>query len=146
MADNSISSEMVRAAVKQFWDSFSAKSGDQLEDLYEPHATVWNSTGARLEPARLAVMRRRREYFASNGSMIASAKNIEVRLLGNVAIACYAFEFSADRVHGALSSISKETIALGRATQVFIGITDSTKVLIAHEHLSVAAETKNNQK
>jgi ketosteroid isomerase-like protein len=143
MDNNSISTELVRAAVARFWDAFETKSADQLEELYEPQATVWSSTGSRLEPGRLAVMRRRREYFGPRGNMVVSVKDIEIRLLGKVAVACYAFELSADRVVGAMAQVSKEEIPLGRATQVFM-IDDASKLLIAHEHLSVAATKRKS--
>jgi ketosteroid isomerase-like protein len=133
--------ERVRTTIHHFWAALKNRAADRLATFYESQATVWSSTAGRIEPGRLAVMRRCREYFGAEGSVNAGIKGvIDVRVLGDIAIACYAFEFAADRAAAGLAQTKKETIQHGRATQVFVR--DGGEFRIVHEHLSVAAASE----
>jgi ketosteroid isomerase-like protein len=128
--------EDVRAEVVRFWNIFTAKAPELLEEFYAPDATVFASTGSRTEPGRLAVARRRREYFDRQTSVRVQVGNIEVQTIDNVAaVASYTFRFDAIRVSGSGGKASDEHLENGRATQLFI-LDAEGKLRILHEHLS----------
>lgn len=129
----------MRAAVQGFWRVFTTKTADRLAEFYAPEATIWSSTSERIELGRLAILRRSREYLAGDADLRTSIKGpIEVMLYGDVAVACYTFEFYADRVSEATHRVIKERITCGRATQVFWKH-DDREFRIVHEHFSVPA-------
>jgi ketosteroid isomerase-like protein len=133
---STITPEEVRAEVNRFWTVFTSKSPDLLEEFYAPDATVFSSSGVRAEPGRLAVTRRRREYFDKQTSVRVQTGIIDVQVIGdNSAVASYTFRFDADRVAGGMGKTSDEHLEHGRATQVFIADSEG-KLRIVHEHLS----------
>jgi ketosteroid isomerase-like protein len=137
----SISVEQVRAEVGRFWGAFAAKSADVIESFYLPEATVFSSLASRAEPGRLAVTRRKREYFHPESHLRVQLGPIEVHPIGDIAaVASYTFEFHASRVSGALGKVVEEDIQNGRATQVYVQQADG-RLCILHEHLSLVAKT-----
>jgi ketosteroid isomerase-like protein len=133
-----ITPEEIRAEVNRFWTVFTSKAPDLLEEFYAPDATVFGSSAVRAEPGRLAVTRRRREYFDKQTSVRVQTGVIDVQFLGdNSAIASYTFRFDADRVSGGMGKTSDEHLEHGRATQVFISDSEG-KLRIVHEHLSAS--------
>jgi ketosteroid isomerase-like protein len=134
----SITPDEVRAEVNRFWTVFTSKAPDLLEEFYAPDATVFGSSALRAEPGRLAVTRRRREYFDKSTVVRFQAGVIDVQLIGeNSAVASYSFRFDADKVSGGMGKTSDEHLEHGRATQVFISDSDG-KLRIVHEHLSAS--------
>jgi ketosteroid isomerase-like protein len=128
--------EEIRTEVARFWNVFTSKAPDLLEEFYASDATVFSSTGVRAEPGRLAVTRRRREYFDKQTSVRVQLGMVDVQLLAdNSAIASYTFRFDASRVAGGLGKSSDEHLEHGRATQVFAKDSEG-KLRIIHEHLS----------
>lgn len=88
MSGDLLIADQVRATVQGFWLAFAAKAAERMSEFYDSRATVWSSTADRIEPDRLAVIRRCREYLIAKGDLRASVKGpIEVGLFGNVAIA-----------------------------------------------------------
>jgi ketosteroid isomerase-like protein len=125
----------VRSEVTRFWNIFTAKAPELLEEFYAPDATVFASTGIRTEPGRLAVARRRREYFDKQTSVRVQVGMIDVQPINDhSAVASYTFRFDAIRISGGAKA-SDEHLAHGRATQLFI-VDAEGKVRILHEHLS----------
>ena len=134
----SLTPEEIRTEVARFWNVFTSKAPDLLEEFYASDATVFGSSAIRAEPGRLAVTRRRREYFDKQTSVRVQLGMIDVQLVGdNSAVASYSFRFDANRVAGGLGKSSDEHIEHGRATQVFLADPDG-KLRIVHEHLSAA--------
>ena len=132
-----VNAEQVRAEVARFWGALTAKSADVIESFYLPESTVFSSTSLRAEPGRLAVTRRKREYFHPQTKIRVQLGSMEVQLIGDTAaVASYMFEFHASRVAGALGKDVEENIQNGRATQVFVEQADG-RLCILHEHLSV---------
>ena len=133
----SISAEHVRAEVERFWGAFMSKSPEIVESFYLPESTVFSSTASRAEPGRLAVTRRKREYFNPQSHIRVQLGAIEVHPIGDTAaVASYTFEFHATRVSGALGKSVEEDIQNGRATQVYVEQPDG-QLCILHEHLSL---------
>ncbi len=132
----SLSADEVRSEVARFWNVFSSKGSLLLEEFYAPDATVFGSSAVRAEPGRLAVARRRREYFEKQTTIRVQLGIIDVQIVGTAAaIASYTFRFDATRVAGGLGKSSDEHLEHGRATQVFVLDADD-KLRIIHEHLS----------
>lgn len=131
-----ITAEEVRAEVTRFWNVFTAKAPDLLEEFYAPDATVFASFGNRAEPGRLAVARRKREYFGRPTSVRVQLGPIDVQTMDDIgAVAVYTFKFHAIGVAAGGNRSSEETIENGRATQVFC-LDSEGRLRILHEHLS----------
>jgi ketosteroid isomerase-like protein len=132
----SITPEEVRAEVTRFWTVFTSKATDLLEAFYAPDATVFGSSAVRAEPGRLAVTRRRREYFEKQTSVRVQVGLIDVQLIGDTtAVASYTFRFDASRVTTGQGKSTEEHLEHGRATQLFVADAEG-KLRIIHEHLS----------
>lgn len=133
-----VSADEVRAEVARFWNVFSAKSSELLEEFYAPDATVFASIGNRAEPGRLTVARRRREYFNKQTSVRIQLGLIDVQLIDDIgAVASYTFKFHGLGIVTSSNKDAEETIDNGRATQIFILDPDG-RLRILHEHLSSA--------
>jgi ketosteroid isomerase-like protein len=134
----SITPEEVRSEVTRFWTVFTSKTPDLLEEFYAPDATVFGSSAVRAEPGRLAVTRRRREYFDKETGVRVQVGAIDVQLVGDTtAVASYTFRFDASRVMTAQGKSADEHLEHGRATQVFV-VDAEGKLRIIHEHLSAS--------
>ena len=133
----SLTPETVRAEVARFWNAFTSKSADILEQLYAHESTCFGSGSQRPEPGRLAATRRQREYFAPAAMLRSQLGQVDVVMLGEIsAVASYTFQFHATKVTSAGSRATEEHIAQGRATQV--RSLDQDGVLrIVHEHFSI---------
>lgn len=131
-----ISVDQVKAEVHRFWKIFSSKS-KEMEELYVPNASVFASDARRVEPARLTVARRMREYFGPLTQVRAEVGQIDVQIVNeDMAIACYTFHFQASKIlpNG---SRNDEDVPCGRATHVFQRDKDGV-LLVFHEHISSA--------
>jgi hypothetical protein len=132
-----LSTEFVRSEVSRYWEAFTSKDADTLEDFYAHESIGFSSTSTRSEPGRLAAIRRKREYFGNEGTIRSELGTIEVVPLGEQAVvACYTFQFHASRSY-LLDRIVEEHIRNGRATQVF-GLDTDGHLRIFHEHFSEA--------
>ena len=132
-----LSPEAVRSEVARFWNAFSAKNVEVLEDFYAHESVGFGSSSTRSEPGRLSATRRQREYFGSSSPIRAQISQIDVVMIGeSAAIASYSFEFHATR--STATGKSEENISNGRATQVFAFDPDG-RLRIFHEHFSLPA-------
>jgi ketosteroid isomerase-like protein len=132
-----LSPEAVRSEVARFWNAFSAKNVEVLEDFYAHESVGFGSSSTRSEPGRLSATRRQREYFASSSPIRAQISQIDVVMVGeSAAVASYSFEFHATR--STATGKSEENIRNGRATQVFAFDPDG-RLRIFHEHFSLPA-------
>lgn len=132
-----LSPETVRNEVARFWNAFSAKNVEVLEDFYAHESVGFGSSSTRSEPGRLSATRRQREYFGSSSPIRAQVSQVDVVMIGeSAAIASYSFEFHATRATA--TGKSEEKIRNGRATQVFAFDPDG-RLRIFHEHFSLPA-------
>jgi ketosteroid isomerase-like protein len=132
MAD--ISPEVVRNEVTRFWNAFSSKQVEVLEDFYAPESVGFGSSSTRSEPGRLSATRRQREYFGSSSPIKSVISPVDVVMIDQqAAIASYTFEFQAMRT---TATGKKEENLKCRATQVFAFDPDG-RLRIMHEHFSV---------
>jgi len=133
-----VSADEVRSEITRFWNVFTAKASELLEEFYAPDATVFASLGNRAEPGRLTVARRRREYFNKQTSVRIQLGPIDVQMLDDFgAVASYTFKFHGLGIVAGSNRDAEETIDNGRATQVFI-LDPEGRLRILHEHLSSA--------
>lgn len=133
----SLTPETIRAEVARFWNAFTSKSADVLENLYAHESTCFGSASHRSEPGRLAATRRQREYFAPAAMLRSQLGHVDVVMLGeSSAVASYTFQFHATKVTSAGSRATEEHITHGRATQVF-SLDQDGVLRIVHEHFSL---------
>lgn len=130
-----LSPEIIRTEVTRFWNAFSSKDLENLQDFYAHESVGFGSSARRSEPGRLAATRRQREYFGSSNPIKASISNVDVVVVGDEAgVASYTFEFQATRTTA--TGKTEEHIRNGRATQVF-GYDPEGRLRIFHEHFSL---------
>lgn len=133
-----LNAEDIRSEVSRYWTAFSSKSKDALEDFYAHESTVFPTSATRVEPGRLTAARRDREYFGPRTTLKVSTGYVDVTLVGEVAIACYTFQLSAENIANGAMRGGTEEIKTGRASQVF-AVDPEGRLRIVHEHLSVSA-------
>lgn len=133
-----ISPEQVRAQVQKFWKILCGKSKDNLEELYAHDAIVFSGKARRSEPAQLAAARRTRHLASPTSDVNADVAEVDVQIVGDVAIASYTYQFHESRSGSDGGRMEKKT-QYGRATQIF-RLDDRGALRIVHEHLS-AGET-----
>ena len=130
-----ISADEICAAVKSFWEFFSRKSISRFEEMYHPSASVFAADTRRMEPARLMLVRRDREFFGPTSFVSAKLGTIDVQLLGpDLAIASYPFQMLITRTLASGKRVQVE-VPSGRATQIFQR-DDKGQLRIVHEHTS----------
>jgi ketosteroid isomerase-like protein len=133
----SLSPETVRSEVARFWNAFSAKNVELLEDFYAHESVGFGSSSTRSEPGRLSATRRQREYFNNSSPIRAQISPVDVVMIDeSAAVASYSFQFHATRTTA--TGKSEENIRNGRATQVFAFDPDG-RLRIFHEHFSLPA-------
>ena len=132
-----ISPEQVRSQVQKFWQSLSGRSNEPFDEMYSADATVITGKARRAERAQLAVARRKREIAQTSEASVELGL-IDVEVVGDVAIACYTYNFM--RVRRRADGMVRRHTPQGRATHVFQRDAEG-RLRIAHEHLSSAAPT-----
>ena len=131
-----LTNDQVSQAVRDFWKAFGNDSPQALADFYAPDATLFGVEGPRPEPARLALLRRQREYFDRHARLSVEPSLVEAHLLNDTtALAVYTFTFHASNVIAATGKTQERHIANGRASQIF-QLSPDGRPLIVHEHLS----------
>ncbi|HWX55159.1 MAG TPA: hypothetical protein VN176_11275 [Verrucomicrobiae bacterium] len=136
-ATDAVLVEQVRVLVRRFWELFCSKSKEEFEQMYFPTAVVWAVGAKRSEPARLALVRRAREFFGPEESVKAELGRVDVQTIGaDLAVASYSFRFHIIQMqaNGKRMDIDMPNC---RSTQVFRR--DETGTLrLMHEHASTA--------
>ncbi len=129
----------IEAAVRSFWQLFTAKKSEDWQRFYADAALVFGTGSKRPEPARLVVLRRKREYLSSSAKMEIEVRNIDVELLGpDCAVAAYLLRLHAQQIAKATASGAQdheEHLDNARVTHVFRRDEDGS-VRIVHEHIS----------
>jgi ketosteroid isomerase-like protein len=131
----------VESAVRSYWSISASKQADRQQDCYAENALIFTSSSRRVEPGRLVLVRRRREYMATSGKMRVDVGHIDVEMIGaNAALAIYTMQFEAEKELApavARNRISQEHLKDARVTHVFVRQNDG-RLKIVHEHISVA--------
>lgn len=129
----------VESAVRKFWDLFAAKKTEQWQGFYADIATVFGTASKRPEPARLAILRRQREYLSSAATIRANVGKIDVEVVApDCAVAAYLLQLHAEQIAKLSASGHKEHdehLENARVTHVFQRNGDGS-LKIVHEHIS----------
>lgn len=137
---SSLTKAEVESAVRAYWRALSAKEAVQQQNCYADNATVFATNSKKLEPARLVLLRRQREYLTAATRTTIVIGAIDVELAGpKHAVAAYTIQLDAERVAKASSSgqpVSEEHLENARVTHVFHRESDGA-LRIIHEHISV---------
>lgn len=135
---SSITPDQVRAEIQKFWQIMCGKSGEKLDDLYDPSALILTGKARQPEAANVALARRARQISAPGSDSAAELGAVEVQIAEpGVAIASYTYRFHQTR-SGDGGKLQKRHTLYGRATQVF-QVDKGGSLRIVHEHLSAAS-------
>lgn len=130
----------VEIAIRNYWIVFMSKQAEQQEECYAENAFIFALTSRRIEPGRLVLLRRQREYMAASAKVNVNVGHIEVELLGeNTAVAAYTMQFDAEQkeiVAAGAVRTAEEHISNARVTHVFLRLPDGS-LRIVHEHISI---------
>jgi ketosteroid isomerase-like protein len=134
-----LSADEIRAQVHRFWKAFSSKAAEVMGPMYFADARVFDARSARSEPASLVLAHRLRQFTDAKTSRCAEVGPIDVRIMGDVAIASYPYEFR--RISTTDEGQLEIHVPFSCATQVFLR--DRAGVLrIVHEHVAAAERGK----
>jgi ketosteroid isomerase-like protein len=130
-----VSAEEVQHAIHKSWRALQSKSIGELEAGFLPTGIFFGADARRSEPARLAIMRRAREFFSAGCSVHADLGPIEAQTAGSgVALGAYTFQFQMVRQQSNGTRVKMVT-PLCRSSVVLVR--DETGALrILHEHQS----------
>jgi len=130
-----VTSDEVRARIRELWKNVSTKARDEYEAMYAPMGTVVSSSTRRPETARLMLARRVRQFFDPTISLVVELGAIEVQIVpGDVAIATYPYVLRSVKLNRDGTRSERET-PNGRATQIFQR-DEHGALRVVHEHLS----------
>jgi ketosteroid isomerase-like protein len=130
-----VSAEEVQSAIHKSWRALQGKSTGELESGFLPTGIFFGADARRSEPARLAIMRRAREFFSAGCSVRGDLGPIEAQTAGSgVALGAYTFQFQIVRQQNNGTRVKVNT-PFCRSSVVLVR--DETGALrILHEHQS----------
>jgi ketosteroid isomerase-like protein len=129
----------IESAVRAYWKTLAAKEAVQQQNFYADSATVFATNSKKLEPARLVLLRRQREYLATATRTSVQIGEIHVELIGPAhALAAYIIQLDAKNVAKASpqGQSTEEHLENARVTHVFQRQNDGS-LAIVHEHISM---------
>ena len=133
----------IESAVHAYWRASTGKKAEEQAAFYAEDANIFATSSKRLEPVRLVLLRRQREYLAGATEMKVQLGTVDVEMLGSGhAVAVYTIQLDAQQVSKPSASGQKEKeehLQHARVTHVFCRDSDG-KVKIVHEHISAPLE------
>jgi hypothetical protein len=143
MTPDPTTSILTRPEVESFlhkhWDNFASKRLRAHEDSFAPNSFMFGSSSKRVEPGRLVLLRRQREYMNESTRITAQLSNLEVEFVGtDAAVAAYNLQFDAEKrivADAAGQKTSEEHLLNGRVTHVIVR-DENGNLKILHEHIS----------
>lgn len=128
--------------MRRVWELFASKKIDQWQSFYADVTSVFGTASKRPEPARLAVLRRQREYLTSVTKVVVHVGKVDVEIIGpDCAVAAYTMQLDAEqiaRLSAAGQKDHQEHLENARVTHVFQRDSDG-RLRIVHEHISATA-------
>src|SRR5258708_25017873 len=102
MAADPTTSILTRAEVESFlnkyWNNLAAKRLRAHEDCFALNSFIFSSSSKRVEPGRLMLLRRQREYMNDSTRITVQLSNLEVEFIGPyAAVAAYNLHFDAEK-------------------------------------------------
>jgi ketosteroid isomerase-like protein len=130
----------IESAVQAYWKTLAAKEAVRQQNFYADSATVFATNSKKLEPARLVLLRRQREYLTTITRTSVQVGEIQVEIIGpGHALAAYIIQLDAKHVAKASSAGqqgAEEHLENARVTHLFQRQHDGS-LAIVHEHISV---------
>src|SRR5882672_8570036 len=88
----------VESFVRKYWDIFAAKQVRAHESSFTSDSFIFSSSSKRIEPGRLVLIRRQREYMNDATKLTIHVSNMQVETMGtDVAVAAYNIQFDAEK-------------------------------------------------
>jgi hypothetical protein len=88
----------VESFLHQYWNNLASKKVQAHEDSFAPNSFIFGSSSKRVEPARLALLRRQREYMNESTRITAQMTNLQMEFIGtDAAVAAYNLQFEVDK-------------------------------------------------
>jgi hypothetical protein len=138
-----LSKQEVESFVYSYWSIFSSKQVRAHEASFASESFIFSSASKRIEPGRLVLLRRQREYMNDATKLTVQVTNLQIEVPGpNIAVAAYNIQFDAENrlVKDASGQKAGEKhLPNARVTHVIIrDHQGSLKIL--HEHISHPTE------
>jgi hypothetical protein len=129
----------VESFLHKYWDNLAAKRLRAHEDCFASNSFIFSSSSKRVEPGRVMLLRRQREYMNESTRITAQVSNLEVEFIGSDgAVAAYNLQFDAEKrivTDAAGQKSAEEHLLQGRVTHVLVRDPDGN-LKILHEHIS----------
>src|SRR5260370_21347476 len=88
----------VESFLNKYWNNLAAKRLRAHEDCFALNSFIFSSSSKRVEPGRLMLLRRQREYMNDSTRITVQMSNLEVEFIGpDGAVAAYNLHFDAER-------------------------------------------------
>lgn len=141
--DRPLSRQEVESFIYKYWSIFAAKDVRAHEASFAPESFIFSSSSKRIEPGRLVLLRRQREYMNNATRLTVQVTNLQTELPSpNIAIAAYNIQFDAEKRLLKDASGQKQGekhLPNARVTHVIIR-DHQGNLKIFHEHISHPTE------
>src|SRR5258708_28493698 len=141
--DRPLSRPEVEAFVYKYWSIFASKEVRAHEASFSPESFIFSSSSKRIEPGRLVLLRRQREYMNDTTRLTVHVTNLQIELPSpEVAVAAYNIQFDAEKRVVSDSSgrkIAEKHLPNARVTHVIV-CDEHGDLKILHEHISRPTE------
>jgi len=141
--DRPLSRQEVESFIYKYWNIFASKQVRAHEASFAPESFIFSSSSKRIEPGRLVLLRRQREYMNDATKLTVQVANLQIEVPGaNVAVAAYNIQFDAEKrlVKDAGGQKQGEKhLPNARVTHVIVR-DQQGNLKIFHEHISHPTE------
>jgi ketosteroid isomerase-like protein len=129
----------VEAFVRKYWSIFAAKQVRAHDSSFASDSFIFSSSSKRVEPGRLVLLRRQREYMSDSTKVTVQVSNIQIETVApDVAVAAYNIQFDAERriiKDAAGKTQGEKHLPNARVTHVVVRDQEGN-LKILHEHIS----------
>ncbi|SRR5258708_18781706 len=141
--DRPLSRPEVESFVYKYWSIFASKDVRAHEASFASESFIFSSASKRIEPGRLVLLRRQREYMNNATKLTVHVTNLQIEVPGpTIAVAAYNIQFDAENrlVKDASGQKTGEKhLPNARVTHVIIR-DHQGNLKILHEHISHPTE------
>src|SRR6266481_1361028 len=96
--DRPLSRQEVESFIYKYWNIFASKQVRAHEASFSPESFIFSSSSKRIEPGRLVLLRRQREYMNDATKLTVHVTNLQIEVPGpNIAVAAYNIQFDAEK-------------------------------------------------
>jgi hypothetical protein len=141
--DRPLTRQEVESFVYKYWTIFSSKQVQAHEASFAPESFIFSSSSKRIEPGRLVLLRRQREYMNDATRLTVHVSNLQIEVPSTkIAVAAYNIQFDAEKrlVKDASGQKQGEKhLPNARVTHVIVR-DHQGNLKILHEHISHPTE------